>query len=579
MASTSSSTKPTEESKVLPTNQQYPEPFDLSGDVAKCSKLEVTDCNPMSSVPLQPSCLPTLEDVLRVAPPAVGKWKHSCPVCGQVFKWKTAMRKHHDRKHCNAPIEKGNEYSMPEARRKNDSAKDSEQETHVSTVDQLAHNDSGVYTLDSIPIMTQSLEDSSQKTDSDETSSTADIYISNRKNQIIDSIVLTVMQWLRLKLDVWRKNAGGSSNSASGISKALSGSHLRTGLSDSNNCGNKKRKAAERDDPETDNDGEGGKREDPRSHGMSIQRHEDPKYACPYFKYNPAKYKDWRTCPGPGWSDVHRVKEHLYRRHRQPQHRCARCWQPFLDEQSIIDHQRTDESCPLREMEYIEGFDVVQERSLRSRKRANQKLSETEKWRRVFKILFPHVLEDDIPSPFYDYSQVSQKEDACHPESGYLAQCEQYMLREVPQRLRQALGRELDRDLTIVEENLRRRAGDWVKTLLEEAFQELRQIRHLGSPAQRPEPSNDISAPAEGPQLPTSELPSVVGTNLHFEEEGETWLDTFDFDSFDPSAVLGQLQYSFDNGGLIEDLLRPGEDGAGEATKQSDSGYVSNSPE
>ncbi|KAF5963574.1 hypothetical protein FBULB1_13306 [Fusarium bulbicola] len=154
-----------------------------------------------------------------------------------------------------------------------------------------------------------------------------------------------------------------------------------------------------------------------------------------------------------------------------------------------------------------------------------------------------------------------------------------YMLREVPQHLRQALGRELDRDLTIVEENLRRRAGDWVKTLLEEAFQELRQIRRQGNPAQRPEENKDIPAAAEGGQLPTSELPSVQGASLHFEEEGETWLDGFDLDSFDAYAILGELQSSFDNGGLIEGFLRIGEDGAGKATKLSDSGYVSDSPE
>lgn len=64
-----------------------------------------------------------------------------------------------------------------------------------------------------------------------------------------------------------------------------------------------------------------------------------------------------------------------------------------------MDHQRTNEPCPLREMEYVEGFDAAQERSLKSRKRAGQTLSEAEKWRRVFKILFPHVLDDDIPSP------------------------------------------------------------------------------------------------------------------------------------------------------------------------------------
>ncbi|KAF5547850.1 Nicotinate-nucleotide diphosphorylase [Fusarium napiforme] len=501
-----------------------------------------------------------------------------------------------------------------------DSAKDPDQEIHASAVDQLAHDDSAVYTSDSIPILTQNRKgqhlsqdafqslktmtktenldiphqflntlpsskpgqsyatseelddrDSSQTPDSDEGSFTTSTYLDYWKGQVVDRIVFTVMQWLHLKLDVWRKNTGGNSNSSSGISETLLGSHLRTGSSSSNNRGNKKRKAAEEDDQGTDNEDEGGKGQDPWSSGVAIKEHEDPKYACPYFKYNPAKYKDWRTCPGPGWNDVHRVK--------QPQYRCARCWQPFTDEQGIMDHQRTDEPCRLREMEYVEGFDAVQERSLRSRKRANQKLSETEKWRRIFNILFPHVLDDDIPSPFYDYSQASQKEDTCHPESGYLAHYEQYILREVPQRLRQALGRELDRDMDIVEENLRRRAGDWVKTLLEQAFQELRQIRRLSSPAQRPEADNDMPAPAEGPQLPISELHSVESADLHFEGEGETWLDTFDFGAIDPSSIFGELQSSFDSGGLIEDLLKSGEDGAGEATKQSDSGYVSNSPE
>ena len=52
-------------------------------------------------------------------------------------------------------------------------------------------------------------------------------------------------------------------------------------------------------------------------------------------------------------------------------------------------------------MEHVEGFDAAQEKSLRSRKRAkgHPGLSETEKWREVYKILFPHVEYDDIPSP------------------------------------------------------------------------------------------------------------------------------------------------------------------------------------
>lgn len=32
------------------------------------------------------------------------------------------------------------------------------------------------------------------------------------------------------------------------------------------------------------------------------------KFACPYFKRNPKKYRKWTSCPGPGWDEVHRVK-------------------------------------------------------------------------------------------------------------------------------------------------------------------------------------------------------------------------------------------------------------------------------
>ncbi len=31
-------------------------------------------------------------------------------------------------------------------------------------------------------------------------------------------------------------------------------------------------------------------------------------YACPYFKYNPTKYKAWRSCTGPGWPSINRLK-------------------------------------------------------------------------------------------------------------------------------------------------------------------------------------------------------------------------------------------------------------------------------
>ena len=43
---------------------------------------------------------------------------------------------------------------------------------------------------------------------------------------------------------------------------------------------------------------------DPVGAGEGAKR----KFACPYFKRNPKKYRQWTSCPGPGWDEVHRVK-------------------------------------------------------------------------------------------------------------------------------------------------------------------------------------------------------------------------------------------------------------------------------
>ena len=47
----------------------------------------------------------------------------------------------------------------------------------------------------------------------------------------------------------------------------------------------------------------------------------------------------------------------------------------------------------------MDGFDGEQEAQLRSRKRSFVSLSEVKKWRKTYTILFPHVPEEEIPSP------------------------------------------------------------------------------------------------------------------------------------------------------------------------------------
>ncbi|KAK4444367.1 nicotinate-nucleotide diphosphorylase [Podospora aff. communis PSN243] len=287
-------------------------------------------------------------------------------------------------------------------------------------------------------------------------------------------------------------------------------------------------------------------------------------YACPYFKYNPAMYKSARNCPGLGWPSVHRVKEHLYRRHRQPKYRCGRCWQPFKDEASHLDHQRLPEPCPLKDMERVEGFDAAQERSLRSRKRANPELSEAGKWREVYIILFPHITYDEVPSPFYEYGELSISKDK-GPLSSWerLNECEEYVLREVPPRLRNALSRELEADLIVVEESLRRKATACVKTLIADVFRELRE-----------------AAPGTPAAMSMEKQPAQAESSA----QNESLFNGFNFDFIDAFTMLGDEELRYDQGGLMDNILQQEGDpqpGAQVAVdkKLSDSGYGSNSPD
>ncbi|KAI1302012.1 hypothetical protein F5Y03DRAFT_215068 [Xylaria venustula] len=314
---------------------------------------------------------------------------------------------------------------------------------------------------------------SSSTSSSDESCATTRASVGARKEQVIKSIIGAITKWLRLCFIQAQNSAdkatagscvGGSASS--GISNQSSGDEVQRArkrkLDDNNN-----------DEGENDDDDDIG----PPNSGVNDKKgkgKEVLRFACPYFKFNPTKYQGWPVCPGPGWLDVHRVKEHLYRKHRQAKFRCMRCWECFESEQDYVDHQRAPTPCELKESEPIEGFDADQERQLRSRKKKSHVVSEVDKWRAVFQILFPHIMSDEIPSPFYEYDQLASSATRSHET---LTECEEFVLREIPLRLRKLLTLEFDRDFEIIEQSLRVRAIEHTKTLIASLFQEFRNLR------------------------------------------------------------------------------------------------------
>lgn len=91
-------------------------------------------------------------------------------------------------------------------------------------------------------------------------------------------------------------------------------------------------------------------------------------------------------------------REHLYRSHKL-EIRCPRCCEVFESDKALIQHQRASSECPVRSEPLGEGFNESQEKRLRSRKRDQEAVNEEDKWRKVYRILFPDDDHTQIPTP------------------------------------------------------------------------------------------------------------------------------------------------------------------------------------
>ncbi|KAF3002711.1 hypothetical protein E8E14_000647 [Neopestalotiopsis sp. 37M] len=135
--------------------------------------------------------------------------------------------------------------------------------------------------------------------------------------------------------------------------------------------------------------------------GKGKEKEPQPLFACPYVKREGPK----ALCVNRGRRTVARVKEHLYKHHLRAIH-CPRCYITFGDQDALDTHLRqpvqlqcasSDEATNKAK---LGGFDKRQEKDLRSRK-GLCKMTEYEKWRKIYVILFPDE-HDHIPSPYFD---------------------------------------------------------------------------------------------------------------------------------------------------------------------------------
>jgi len=211
------------------------------------------------------------------------------------------------------------------------------------------------------------------------------------------------------------------------------------------------------------------------------------KLACPFARHDPARYKSVKTCCGPGWADVHRVKEHIYRRHSLKNF-CPRCFEHFDKPDLLKQHQRADVPCQLRDKS-PGGITEEQEKLLRMRAKSN--CSEEDRWEDMYRAIFPG---EKVPSPYYDSESDSSSKSA-KSQFQNLAEAKEFLRVEIPRLVQPEIEK-------------------YVNTLFEEVQEKVNQktveiIRNVETKVLRTFHFQEEQASA----LPSAAAASILGTH------------------------------------------------------------------
>ncbi|KLP12718.1 uncharacterized protein LW94_6571 [Fusarium fujikuroi] len=352
-------------------------------------------------------------------------------------------------------------------------------------------------------------EDSVETYCSSDQASSSSAVAERRKHHLVAQLMARLQEWFEVALKRHGVQNGQSTSSGSPTPVIIAPGRI----GESSNSQNKRKHQGSDSDDEFGEDDETPDRAQKKRKGsVDIET----RYVCPFFKHNRERYKTshWKSCCWPGWTSVHRVKEHIYRRHRLPRFRCNRCRQDLKSAFNLNEHLRADTICERQSEEpEEEGINEEQERLLRIRKRKNGKarqVTEEEKWVEMYKILFPD--DDPVPSPYPELCslQIEQPEqDIEQAGANLLDSFEDYARREFSVRMRPRIENLVDglMEQTFTSQTITDIATNVLKDIMESFRKGKRKpdrgysvSRRRRSPSRSPNPQE---IPAESsPQVP-----------------------------------------------------------------------------
>ncbi|KAK1544419.1 hypothetical protein CPAR01_01921 [Colletotrichum paranaense] len=379
-----------------------------------------------------------------------------------------------------------------------------------------------------------------------------DNYLAYRKQAFIKIFMARVCEWLDDNV-YYLGDAQDQDGDCQRGSKAFrSGGVNKRRAAEARPAAGQKRQLKGRDQDDEGSGSDENNEQKPNKKRTKTDEDDDrQKFACPYYKNDPIRYKSHRTCVGPGWHEIHRVngREHLYRKHRI--YACNRCFEAFKSEDSLHEHQRADVPCPVldkkkRKLDPGAGMDQETGKHLRVRRQPGKhdadKQDDVSKWYEVYYTLFPGTQDiGSPPSPWYDANpDKTNAGDSNSKDVEFL----KYLRRELPHMIQRELEKDLNRSFERYGDGLMHSLSVWIRNSSARCAQI---FEHIPSPAQvadLDDPETARGSRAVSPQVsPDANL--TVGIDEDTGAGTGAFESTLDFDFGVPDIDISNI-LSFD---------------------------------
>ncbi|KAF7562410.1 hypothetical protein G7046_g1714 [Stylonectria norvegica] len=335
-----------------------------------------------------------------------------------------------------------------------------------------------------------------------------------RKKQIVSTLMAAILECLDKKLEALEEACDAQGSSESSTSRASS-SASSSGNIKSKSAGQKRQLNRDEQEDNEDEDEDGARNNRDSKRAKTLNDDGRLKYACPYYKYDPERFQKQRTCCGPGWSEPHRVKEHLKRSHSLPKHQCNRCCRRFKEEAQLKAHQRETKPCLVKDpatvdRDLADGFDHEQDLKLQKR----VKKTSAEKWKEWYCICFNLELDSpDIPSPYHDILGVGR---SSIKEGNFQNYADCYRGKLIP-LIHHEVEQEVEKAMFDVEDHIKSNVKDRIRDLPAILHRLIQSI---------PPPGGSLEADFPDMTAPEGFNPDNIFEDFKFDEA-----DAFDFDS------------------------------------------------